>query len=1252
MAELRLEVREFRDLTRWRWVLTDASGAFVADHEVRLNRTDWQFEAFGDLPFYLEWHVAPDRRTVDEARIVGEVGEWIGSSILGTVGSALLGRRTAVVHVVVPHEARDLLMRPLELAHVGGRPLSVQDVTLVMSIGSDPVRPTPVGERLRVLGLFSLPEGRRALNLRRERKDLVRLIEGIAATGKAADVRALQYGVTRAALRDVLEEAEGWDIIHVAGHGRPGSLLLETASGDPDLVAGPELADLLGLARGRLKLVTVSACWSAAVAAGEQRRLLGLPDDDAVRDSGAGDAGAKTVPEALATGLAERLGCAVLAMRYTVNDGFALELARKLYDLLVDKGQPLGRSVGMTLRSLSSDAGAHSPLAVATPALFGEVAADLRLAAPARLGPLSYDASILKMAGFPPQSDRFVGRTGVMARSSAALAARSGVPGVLLHGMPGGGKTACALELAHGHEHGFDRLVWFRAPDEGVDISGSLTDFALTLERFLNSFQMAHLVGSAGQLSGFLPQLTELMERRRLLIVIDNLESLLTEDGSWRDDRWASVVGALCAHNGLGRVVLTSRRVPATGVATLDMASVDALSADEALLLVRDLPHLQALGLGKVPGIDRFTSRQLARRAIEAAQGHPKLLELANGQAAHPDRLTALVEVGDQAWRVAGGLPEGFFTEGTSSATGADYLQILTAWTRSVTDTLTPGDRDLFWALCCLEEADRIRPVLQSVWDGLLQRLDGEGEPAGLEVALAAAAAAGLLSIRPETVDLDESYAVHPGVAEASRDLAGQPFRNAVDTEAAAYWHAIYRQALGADGGGSVHTRLLVRAGLAAVPYLTRQQQWGRAAALLEDAFASDPSRANAAAVLPAIEQITQHAPRQDATLARVLEVIDPAAGEARARAALNTATGRGDLRAAAVITARLADRCASTGRLAEALALTEQTADYARQAGLGPWTQLDDQVTRLRVLTVMGQARQVLDEVTRLRAHMDTLPATPGPDETATPWDVREALFDTGRHVAILLERWDDALDFNAAITSSRRDRDAPRARIARVRFNDYAPLIHLRRTQEALTLLQDCLAIFRDAHDTLMIGNTLGALADVEEDRGHGDTAIRLISDALRYFYLADDVPGIAGSYYNLGSYLHRDARQPAIALATHLAAALIRALAGSDEATHQIDAAALDLREFGSVAVPPANVADLCDRLADIPGTDLPGLLATLSSDFETAERTLHDLVAQAQATATRSRWKWWPWPRGRRRPYTRLRPRNDETPEPGP
>ena len=75
-----------------------------------------------------------------------------------------------------------------------------------------------------------------------------------------------------------------------------------------------------------------------------------------------------------------RLGCAVLAMRYPVGGEFATALTERLYELLADKGQPLPRAVGMTLRELDSASltGQAPPaLSVATPTLFGNAASDL-----------------------------------------------------------------------------------------------------------------------------------------------------------------------------------------------------------------------------------------------------------------------------------------------------------------------------------------------------------------------------------------------------------------------------------------------------------------------------------------------------------------------------------------------------------------------------------------------------------------------------------------------------------------------------------------------------------------------------------------------------------------------------------------------------------------------------------------------------------------------------------------------------------
>jgi CHAT domain len=980
VAVLRLEAREFTDLSRWRWLLTDASGAFIADHEVRLDAGCWQFEAFTDLQGYVSWHAAPDRYAADATRIVAEAGAWVGSEVLGDrIVAALAQARPATVRVVVPEGAEELLFRPLGFAHANGRPLSVQDITLVMDIrtsGGNCAPETtpgswggvPQGGRLRVLGLFSLPEGGQPLNLRRERHALVRLIRRIAATGKAAEVRALQYGVTRDRLRDVLEEAEGWDVIHISGHGVPGELLLEITAGGPDPVSAEDLAGLLDLARERVKLVTLSACWSAAVTAAGQRRLLRLPVPEARAASGDGSGAG-----ALAAELADRLGCAVLAMRYPVDDEFAIALSGKLYDLLAEKGQPLPQAVGLTLRDLAGQA-RYPVLSLAAPAIFGGAAAGLRLAAPQRRrGEDDYDTARLKMAGFPPEPGRFVGRTAVMARASAALAAGSGVPGVLLHGMPGGGKTACALELAYGHEHAFESLVWYKAPDEGMDITGALTDFALTLERDLPGFQMIHVLADDAKLAAFMPKLTELAEQKRVLIVIDNAESLLNGNGDWRDKRWGQVTGALCSHAGLGRVIITSRRVPAgtshaiaPGVSAetprLRVEAVDALTADEALLLARELPHLRKLIYGELPGMDRDTSRRLALGVLNIAQGHPKLLELADGQAALPEQLSALVEAGDQAWQERGGLPDRFFTageagaDGRMAAAGEDYLHVLDAWTRAVTGTLSPGERDLFWFLCCLEEPDRDRPVLEDVWPALWGRLGRDGQPPGLDQALAAVTARGLADALSLADGEQYSYAIHPGIAAAGRAQAGQPFQAAVDIEAAAYWDAAFNHASGEAGGGKVDTRLLVRAGLAAVPYLIRQQQWTHASNSLEAAFSRDPSRENAAAVLPAIQQIAAHEPRAAVVLAKVLQVTDSAAAEKQLRTYL-VAAARGDYRAASATAAQLIDLCRDSGRLAEALTLADEMAGYVRQAGLGPWIQLGDKVQRLQILTMMGHA-------------------------------------------------------------------------------------------------------------------------------------------------------------------------------------------------------------------------------------------------------------------------------------------------------
>ena len=747
VSVLRLEVTQFDSAAQWRWVLRDQDQETVAEHRVDVDAACWQFEAIQDLDEYLRWRAAPDRRLAHEAEIVAEIGAWVGEHLFGPVGVALGQRSPVTVRVVVPQEARIIAFLPLECAIVAGRPLALQQVGLVFDVGEAPslTEPKrPVGDRLRILGLFSLPEGTSALNLRKERYGLFRLVERLASTHHTAlELKVVQYGVTRARLREVVEDPGGWDILHLSGHGRAGSVALEKLDGSLDLIKTDQLVGLLEPLAARVKLVTVSSCSSAALAA-EQLHLLGFgpatpPGGELApqnRTARANYFNGAQVP-ALAVELASRLDCAVLAMRFPVTDDLATRLAEELYDAVIGKGQNLPTALGSALPSLVDyppTVGCRA-LSVGTPAIFGARALNTDRTIRAPHGELAADEErARKMKFCPPPPARFVGRVGVMARVGAALAPHSGIAGVMVHGMAGAGKTACAAELANTHQDNFDRLVWFKAPDEGAYVAEALSRFAAQFETQIPELPFVHLLDDERILARFVPSITEFAERNRVLVIVDNAESLLTTTGAWRDNRWRLVIDALTAHQGLSRLVITSRRPLSNRDGRLQMETMHALSADEAVLLARELPNLRALLDGQAQGLSAVAARELARRVLAAAQGHPQLLELADGQASEIDRLRTLLADADHAWIARGGLPEGFFISGESAAAPEDYADVLTAWTRTVTGGFPVEARAFFWFLCFLEESDRHGPRIGAViagnWANVRSRLDSPGHRA------------------------------------------------------------------------------------------------------------------------------------------------------------------------------------------------------------------------------------------------------------------------------------------------------------------------------------------------------------------------------------------------------------------------------------------------------------------------------------------------------------------------------------------
>jgi hypothetical protein len=783
-----LEATDFKDPQHCRWLLKDRQGKFLADHEVRLDSSNPNFSAFIDLEGFLKVNSSPDRWLVDQIRLMQQVGSWMGQEALGSVGERIAKFSTPVtVRVQVPPEASGLLYRPWEMALIGGKHLALRNVSLICEIiGEKPlINSVPMGERLRMLAVFSLPTDASSLSLRRERYQLMKLIEQLAQTRSfAIEMRVLQYGTTKESLQEALEEGEGWDLIHFSGHGDKAMLILEKPDGSHDAVSSEELSELLSLASGRLKLVTLSACLSAAATVQETLEWLKIPVAKTKEAQASASPGEAPMP-ALAVELMTKLDCAVLAMRYPVGDEFAISLASELYRQLLEKGNTLPRSLQLSMQKALKEGynAATPPLSLATPALFGSKSAEMIINPP--LAPEGgFVTPTIGLAYFPPEPKRFVGRTGPLGRASSALAKDSEKRGVLFQGMAGAGKTSCALETAYhqSRSHRFMHFVWHQAPKENKEIEGALVKLALDMEQQLSpGFKMAHLVDRADEFRAWLPVLSEILEQNAILIVLDNLENLLTSDGGWKDERWGWLVDALLNHDGLSRVILTSRKLPKdlTGNLRLIIEQINALSRNEAMLLAREMPNLGKLLLGKSPA-GREKGRDLVRRTLSLVQGHPKLIELADAQAADPKALEKHLESAMGAWSEEKNHLDRFFSEGESARTAEEFLNVLSRWTQNVSRSLPQPSRMLFQFLCAMEDADRLEWIVKQVWPEIWKALGLAGDAPGLDTALSAVKSSGL--VEPQAQGEQVRYAIHPGVAQAGMEEADEKLLSEVDS--------------------------------------------------------------------------------------------------------------------------------------------------------------------------------------------------------------------------------------------------------------------------------------------------------------------------------------------------------------------------------------------------------------------------------------------------------------------------------------
>jgi hypothetical protein len=155
--------------------------------------------------------------------------------------------------------------------------------------------------------------------------------------------------------------------------------------------------------------------------------------------------------------------------------------------------------------------------------------------------------------------------------------------------------------------------------------------------------------------------------------------------------------------------------------------------------------------------------------------------------------------------------------------------------------------------VACLQDRDRYSVIIDDNWADVWRRLERPGEPPRWQPLAAALAAAALIQAE-RSADQDEEepavmYRMHPGVAQAIRAADGPSVQAATDTELAAFWTAVVRQAVDQEGGGLGH--MVVTAGLSAAPYLLRLQDWDTASQVLEQALNRDRSPGTIQAIVP-----------------------------------------------------------------------------------------------------------------------------------------------------------------------------------------------------------------------------------------------------------------------------------------------------------------------------------------------------------------------------------------------------------------
>ena len=281
---------------------------------------------------------------------------------------------------------------------------------------------------LRIVVAIAAPDtgGGAVLDYEQELRNVLAAVR--AARAGAADVRVVPFA-TLSAIRAELDRGPA-HVLHITGHGSPGTLALEDEDGSGRPVTADELADLAVPPGQMPPVITLSACYTDA----------------------AGSEGG----DSFAARLCQRGAAAVIATETSITDLYATRLLAQVYGALAAARDPdIIAALAEARREVQAGLQTSPGPREAQLAGLGEWAAVTVLAgagsvpvlAPARTAAAGPGPSRPRIAGLAGRQDwYFVGRRREQRHWPADLTGPE-ISGIVIYGIGGGGKTTLAAEL-------------------------------------------------------------------------------------------------------------------------------------------------------------------------------------------------------------------------------------------------------------------------------------------------------------------------------------------------------------------------------------------------------------------------------------------------------------------------------------------------------------------------------------------------------------------------------------------------------------------------------------------------------------------------------------------------------------------------------------------------------------------------------------------------------------------------------------